>query len=141
MAQGKAWDKELILKSLEPYLSLGYSRYKSCVLAGFDEALLSRWEQKHPELTVRINSMINQPNAMARRNWVSAISNGDLDASQEWLKRRERDDFSEKQVVDQNHSGAVALTSEEQAKRLREALGLKEDMGDYIRGDAEKSKP
>ena len=107
MAQGKAWDKDKVLESLEDYFKLGYSRYKACMLANVDLSLLSKWEAKSPELSLKINAWIEWPNTLARRNWIAKLNDQEYIASKEWLERRDRDDFSTKQVTE--HQGEIAI--------------------------------
>lgn len=98
MAQGIAWDKEKVVQALEPYFKLGCTRRKACKYAGFDHSVLVRWEQKHPELTPKIDAWISEPNEAARRAWIGKIKEGDYTAAKDWLDRIEKDDFSTKTI-------------------------------------------
>jgi len=100
VAQGKAWNKAKVLASLEEYFKLGYSRYKACMLIGLDQSTLTRWEQADPTLSLKIDSWIEWPNTLARRNWVSKLADSDYTASKEWLERRDKGEFSPKQEVE-----------------------------------------
>jgi hypothetical protein len=95
MAQGIAWDKEKILKVLEPKFKKGMNRYKACIACAIDPSLLKKWEDKDPTLSKRIDSWIAEPNEMARDVVLEAIKKGkDSRLAMEWLEKKEKDEFS-----------------------------------------------
>lgn len=104
MAQGKpftAEDKERIIRSLKPYLELGYSRNKACELIGLAPTTLSEWVKDSPGLRIELQSWENTVNAMVMANIVDAIrKEGELEDdirkenSWKWAERRMKQDFS-----------------------------------------------
>lgn len=125
MAQGIAWDKEKILKALEPYLKLGMSRRKACIAIGLDSSLLAHWEEKEPELSVKINAWVNEPNISARKLLVEKIQGGSKAIAQWWLERKERKEFSTRQEVEQNVN--VVTEIKDTLKKVSEVIEDEKD--------------
>lgn len=95
MSQGIAWNKEEVIRTLEPIFKLGCDLKKACAYAGIPYTTVHTWYSDDEELRIKINSWQNEPNLKARQNWVEAINKGVvLDPSQEWLFRKEKDEFS-----------------------------------------------
>lgn len=115
MAQGKAYDKEKLLKVLEPFLKLGYTRNKACTLAGIDASVVYKWEKEDPELSVKIDSWIEFPNQEARRNIVNKITDEkDVETSKWWVERRDKDSFSPRQEnINENTNIEIKKTIED----------------------------
>jgi hypothetical protein len=38
----------------------------------------------------------NEPNAMARANWIAKMAEGDYVSSKEWISKKEKDEFSDR---------------------------------------------
>jgi transcriptional regulator with XRE-family HTH domain len=105
MAQGKAWEKDAVLKVLEPLFRLGMTRRKACMTAGVHESTLSRWETDDIELSIKIDTWIKEPSRLAMMNWVDKVKEGDYQASKDWLERKEKDEFSTKTENDITSKG------------------------------------
>lgn len=103
MSQGKAWDKEQIVNEvLKELFQLGYSVTKACLVAGIPQSTVQTWIDSDEVLRLKITKWQNEPNILARKNWIKAIKEGiptkfgpdDYSPSKEWLERREKEDFS-----------------------------------------------
>lgn len=104
MAQGKAFtieQRELIIRSLKPYLEMGFSRNKSCQMIGLAPTTLSDWVVDNEALRMELQSWENVVNTIAVQNIVSAIrKESELDDdirkenSWKWAERRLKEDFS-----------------------------------------------
>lgn len=95
MSQGKAWDKDEVITTLEPYFKLGCGVAKACEYAGIPRTTVQTWIENDETLRLKVNAWMNEPNALARRNWKSKLEEGDFTASKEWITRREKDDFGD----------------------------------------------
>lgn len=105
MAQGKAWEKDrIIAEVLKPVFRLGYSVTKACQVVGLPHSTVDEWIQKDDILRLKIITWQNEPNLLARKQWLKSIKEG-LDKSKndiytpskDWLERREKDEFSTRQ--------------------------------------------
>lgn len=92
--QGKEWNQEEMIRTLEPYFKLGCNLKKACDYAGIPYTTVHTWVSADEELRIKINSWQNEVNEEARRVWASKIKGGDFFASKEWLERKEKDEFS-----------------------------------------------
>jgi hypothetical protein len=98
--QGKPYDedeKEKIIKSLKPYLTLGYDLKNACIMAQFTYETVWHWVKKDNTLLIQIQAWQNSVNAKARENVANKIQEGDTNESKWWLERREKKDFSTRQ--------------------------------------------
>ena len=100
MAQGKAWNKEEIVRALEPYLKLGYSVKKACVLAQFPDRTVYDWIADDENLRAKIEAMQGMVNAKAREVVAKAVNAGSKEDAKWWLERREKKDFSTRTETD-----------------------------------------
>lgn len=101
MAQGLAWDKKKVIEVLEPILKLGYSVTKACRAAGIPQSTVQTWIDDDETLRLKVNTWQDEPNILARKQWVKALSQGidrkendTYTPAKEWLERREKEDFS-----------------------------------------------
>lgn len=96
MAQGKQRNKEEVIRSLEPYFKLGCNVKKACAYAGIPYTTVDTWIQGDDDLRVKITAWQSEMSAQARRNWHRSLQEGNPQATLEWLKRKEKDEFSER---------------------------------------------
>ena len=101
MSQGKAWDKDKIIGDvLKPIFKLGYSVNKACEVAGIPRRTVNQWLEDDETLRLKVQTWQNEPNILARRQWIKALEHGIDKAvdtytpSKEWLERKEKDEFS-----------------------------------------------
>lgn len=106
MAQGKAFtpeQREEIIKSLLPYLEMGFSRNKACELIGLTPQTLSVWVKNDEALLIKLQSSENMLNALAISNVASALqmeaetNDPRKETSKWWLERKMKADFSPRQ--------------------------------------------
>lgn len=98
--QGKPYTKEQreqIIKSLKPYLVLGYDLKNACIFAQVTYATVWEWVNKDPALLIQIQAWQSSVNAKARENIAKSIQSGSEQDSKWWLERREKE-FSAKSV-------------------------------------------
>lgn len=96
MSQGKEWNREEVIELLKPYFKMGCSVTKACKYAGIAQSTVATWINDDEILRLKIENWQNEPNHMARSNWIAKMAEGDYQASLEWLRRREKDEFSER---------------------------------------------
>lgn len=104
MAQGKEYTKEqreVIIKSLQPYLEMGFSRNKACEFIGLTPQTLSVWVKDDESLLMKLTGWENVLNTIAINNIAQAIKKeSELDDdirkenSWKWAERRMKEDFS-----------------------------------------------
>jgi|TARA_Y100000296_G_scaffold28960_2_gene33770 hypothetical protein len=95
--QGKAYTKEQrqeIIGSLKPYLTLGYDLKNACILAQVTYETVWEWVNKDNALLIKIKAWQNMVNAKARQNVAASINEGDTQESKWWLERKEKKTFS-----------------------------------------------
>ena len=115
MAQGKAFTKEqreVIIKSLQPHLEMGFSRNKACELIGLTPQTLSVWIKDDEALLMMVTSWENTVNTLVMANLMDALrieSEMDKDAKKEttkwWAERRMKKDFSTRVEQDLTTNG------------------------------------
>lgn len=103
MAQGKEYtaeQKDSIVKSLLPYLEMGFSRNKACELIGLTPQTLSVWVKNDEALLIKLQGAENMLNALAISNIASAMQleaetqDTRKETSKWWLERKMKQDFS-----------------------------------------------
>lgn len=96
MSQGKAWNKEEVIEILKPYFELGCSVNKACNYAGIPQSTVQTWIDDSEELRLKIGSWQNVMSTQARRVWKKALDENQANAATEWLRRKEKDEFSDR---------------------------------------------
>lgn len=105
MAQGKAWDKEEVIRTLEPFFKLGCNIKKACSYAGIPYTTVKTWIDDDEELRIKVEAWQNEIATSARRTIKQAVEKGEVAPSLEWLKRKEKDEFSDKIETDITSKG------------------------------------
>jgi transposase-like protein len=115
MSQGKAFtpeEKESIIKSLQPYLEMGFSRNKACEFIGLAPQTLSVWVQDDESLRMKLTGWENVVNTIAMQNIVQAIQKENesedlrLENTWKWADRKMKDDgFTTKTETDVTTNG------------------------------------
>jgi hypothetical protein len=112
MSQGKAYtpeQREMIIKSLQEYLEIGFSRNKACDLIGLAPQTLHNWIKNDEALGIRIHGWENAINKVALSNLIDAINKeAEMDDARKettkwWVERRMRADFATK-VENENNN-------------------------------------
>lgn len=102
MAQGIPRDKEKVIEALKPYFKQGCSVNKACNYAGIAQSTVQTWIDADDDLRLKIKAWQNEPNTLARANWIRRLEEGDYQASEKWLSKKEKDEFADRQ----EHTGA-----------------------------------
>ncbi len=106
-----------VVKKLVACFSNGFSDQLACDHVGIDKVTLYNYCDKNPEFSTIKERLKKNPVAAATLNIVKAIDNGDVKASQWYLERKCKDEFSIRTEVD-NKEQAVkkVFITEEEAK-------------------------
>ncbi len=101
MAQGQAFttaQRDTIIKSLQPYLEMGFSRNKACGFIGLKPQTLSVWVQDDEALLIKLQGWENAINMVAMQNIAAAIQKENesedlrLENTWKWADRKMKDD-------------------------------------------------
>lgn len=96
MAQGKEWNRDEVIEILKPFFKLGCNVTKACNYAGVPRTTVQTWIEDDEELRLKVTGWQNEMSNLARKNMKKALEDGDKQTSLEWLKRKEKDEFSER---------------------------------------------
>jgi hypothetical protein len=107
MSQGKAWDRDEVIDILEPFFKMGMNVTKACKYAGVPRTTVQTWIEDDELLRLKVESWQALPSHKARANWIAKIEEGDFVASEKWLSKTEKDEFSDKTTVE--HEGKIEL--------------------------------
>ncbi len=104
-----------VVKKLIACFSNGFSDQLACDHVGIDKVTLYNYCDKHPEFSTIKERLKKNPVAAATLNIVKAIDNGDVKASQWYLERKCKDEFSlrTETEVKQQEVKKVFITEEE----------------------------
>lgn len=124
MAQGKAFDKEKVIQALKPKFQLGCNLKKACEYAGIPYTTVHNWVMNDEALRIQIQAWQNEPNELARANWINKLNEGDFQASRDWISKKEKDEFSDRVENTGADGGAIEVNvnSEEIEKALDDVL-------------------
>jgi hypothetical protein len=100
MSRGKAWKREKIIRTLEPFFKLGCNPRKACEYAGIPYTTIDTWIQKDEALRIQFNAWQNEVSVSARKVWKKAIDDNNVQQAVEWLKRKEKEEFSDRTETD-----------------------------------------
>ena len=109
MAQGTPRNKEKVIESLKPYFKLGCSVNKACDYGGIAQSTVQTWIDADDDLRLQITAWRNEPNVLARTNWVAKMAEGDYISSKDWISKKEKDEFSDRQEITGEDGGSVAV--------------------------------
>lgn len=96
MSKGKARDKEKTIELLMPFFKMGCSVIKACNYGGVPQSTVQTWIDADETLRVKITAWQNEPNVMARSNWIAKMAEGDYLSSKDWISKKEKDEFSDR---------------------------------------------
>lgn len=99
----------LVVGKLEMAFAKGMNKTEACRFAGISRDALYEYIKAHPEFTDRIEVLQSHPSMKAKINIADRIEKGDIELSQWYLERRNRDEFSLKQEVSAAVSSTVKL--------------------------------
>lgn len=109
MAQGKEWNKEEVIRTLEPFFKLGCNAKKACAYAGIPYTTVNTWLNDDEELRIKVTAWQNEISMEARKTLKLSIQSGDKMTALEWIKRKEKDEFSERTEQTGADGGAIEI--------------------------------
>jgi len=113
MAQGSARNKEKTIELLSVYFKMGCSVTKACKYGGIPQSTVQTWIDADEELRLQITIWQNEPNTLARANWIAKMAEGDYNSSKEWLSKKEKDEFSDRTEHTGAEGGAIEINTEQ----------------------------
>jgi transposase len=96
MSQGKQWNQDEVISILEPYFKLGCNVAKACAYAGISRTTVQTWIENDEALRLKVNAWQNEMSTQARKNFKKLLDEANPQSTLEWLKRKEKDEFSER---------------------------------------------
>jgi hypothetical protein len=109
MAQGKEWNRDEVIEVLKPYFKLGCNVTKACNYAGVPRTTVQTWIENDEELRLKVTAWQSEISSVARSNIKKAVEEGNPQTSMEWLKRKEKDEFSERGEISGPDGGAIKV--------------------------------
>lgn len=109
MSQGKAWNKDEVIKLLKPHFKVGCSIAKACDYAGVPRTTVQTWVEADETLRLKITAWQNETSNLARINWRKAIEKGEVNRSIDWLSKKEKDEFSDRQEQTGADGGPIQI--------------------------------
>jgi hypothetical protein len=82
-------EKEELIRSIEPYLQLGYSVAGACHISGIPSSTVHDILASDETLRIKAHALQNMIHTKARQNIVEAIQKGSVPLSQWWMNRYE----------------------------------------------------
>jgi len=113
MAQGSARNKEKTIELLSTHFKMGCSVKKACEYGGIPQSTVQTWIDADEELRLKIKLWQNEPNTLARANWIAKMAEGDYNSSKEWLSKKEKDEFSDRTEHTGAEGGAIEINTEQ----------------------------
>lgn len=89
-----------VVGKLEIGFAKGLNKTECCKFAGISRDTLYEYIKEHPEFSDRIEVLQSHPSMKAKFNIADRIEKGDIELSQWYLERKNKDEFSLKQQVD-----------------------------------------
>jgi hypothetical protein len=100
-------------EKIKPYLQVGYSFHKACVLGRVNYTTLYNYYKEDEEFRNMVERERSLVNVLARQVIIEKIRDEkDSKLALEWLDRMEKDDFSKRlelDLTDENDAGAKEL--------------------------------
>lgn len=103
---------DAVLRKLEHGFSCGLSDREACLYADIWPSTLYEYCENHPEFSERKELLKEQVKMQAKLNLASSISSGDEKASEWYLERKAKDEFSTKTEVSGTIAGAVQIVDD-----------------------------
>ncbi len=114
MAQGKEWNKDEVIEILRPYFQLGCNVTKACAYAGVSRTTVQTWIEDDEILRLKVQGWQNEMSTQARRNWKNKLDAGDFTAANEWLSKKEKDEFSNRtELTGEDGDPLIPFTNEQ----------------------------
>lgn len=91
---------DAVVGKLELGFKAGLNKTECCEFAGISRNALYDYLAKNPDFSNKIEVLQSHPSMKAKLNISCRIEKGDIELSQWYLERKNRDEFSLKQQVD-----------------------------------------
>ena len=103
-----------IVKKLEEIFLLDGTVEEACFFAGISKQTLYNWYKDNPKMQERMDALRNEPFLKARRTIVKNLENPQY--AFEYMKRKKKDEFSERAELTGKEGKDLNPTTEELAK-------------------------
>lgn len=103
-----------IVKKLEEVFLLDGTVEEACFFAGISKQTLYNWYKDNPKMQERMDALRNEPFLKARRTIVKNLENPQY--AFEYMKRKKKDEFSERAELTGKEGKDLNPTTEELAK-------------------------
>lgn len=111
---GRRWfdgkEESQVVTKLTYVWGIGGSDAEACSYAGISTASLSRYLEKHPDVSEQKKQLLEKPILKARANWILKINSGDYHASKDYLERKRKEEFSTKVINENKNPPAQNVT-------------------------------
>lgn len=113
MSDNKPWHRptvmtEEVLRLLAEGFSCSMTDIEACLFADIAPSTLYLYANEHPGFSEWKEALKKKPGLKAKMNKTKAINEGDQNASSWWLERKNKDEFSQKQEIE--NSGETSMT-------------------------------
>lgn len=114
MSDKKPWHRptvmtDEVLRLLAEAFSNAMTDTEACLYADIAPSTLYLYAKDHEGFSEWKEDLKKRPGLKAKLNKVKAISEGDQDASSWWLERKNKEEFANKTILDQNMSGKLDI--------------------------------
>lgn len=103
-----------VVKKLEEIFLLDGTVEEACFFAGISKQTLYNWYKDNPKMQERMDALRNEPFLKARRTIVKNLENPQY--AFEYMKRKKKDEFSERAELTAKDGKDLNPTTEELAK-------------------------
>ena len=103
-----------VVKKLEEIFLLDGTVEEACFFAGISKQTLYNWFKENPKMQERMDALRNEPFLKARRTIVKNLENPQY--AFEYMKRKKKDEFSERAELTGKEGKDLNPTTEELAK-------------------------
>ena len=103
-----------VVKKLEEIFLLDGTVEEACFFAGISKQTLYNWYKENPKMQERMDALRNEPFLKARRTIVKNLENPQY--AFEYMKRKKKDEFSERAELTGKEGKDLNPTTEELAK-------------------------
>ena len=101
-----------VIGKLEYGFSCGLSDREACLFAGINPDTLYEYCKKHPKFSERKELLKEQVKMQAKMNLANSIKSGDEKASEWYLERKAKEEFSTKTEIAGTINGAVQIVDD-----------------------------
>ena len=120
--------KETVEK-LEMAFMNSFTDAEACLYAWIDPWTLYNYIKVHPEFSSKKEALKNKPSMKAKLNMVKRINSwNDKESDKRWLERKNKEEFSSKQEVEQKWKIELELEIDLSNKTMKELAQIRKDL-------------